>query len=105
MHALLLILAMSAGTVLLRFLPFRLFRDPERRPAVITYLGHVLPPAAIGMLCVYCLRNIDLAGQSHGIPEIAACVLVATLQWKWHNALLSILAGTAFYMGLVQLAF
>ncbi|MBQ9009336.1 MAG: AzlD domain-containing protein [Clostridia bacterium] len=103
MHALYLILVMAAGTAFLRFLPFVIFRDPARRPAVITYLGQALPPAAIGMLCVYCLRNVELTGRDHGIPEIAACLLVAFLQAKWHNVVLSILFGTAFYMAVVQL--
>ena len=103
MHALLLVLAMAAGTVLLRFLPFGVFRSSDRRPKIVTYLGQTLPPAAIGMLCVYCLRNVRINGSGHGIPEIIACLLVAVLQVKWHNALLSILTGTAFYMGVIQM--
>ena len=44
----LLIAVMSLVTVLLRFLPFLVFR--KRTPPYISYLGRVLPPAIIGML-------------------------------------------------------
>ena len=102
MHAAFLILAMAAATILLRFLPFLIFRDGSRKPAVITYLGHVLPPAAIGMLVIYCLRNVNVGTHPYGIPEGAACILVAILQRQFHNTILSILAGTGLYMLLIQ---
>ena len=68
-------------------------------------LGRLLPPAMMGLLVVYSLRSIDLLGGSHGIPEAIAVAVTAGLHlWRW-NTLLSILAGTACYMLLVQLVF
>ena len=104
-HAALLVIIMAAVTMLLRFLPFLIFRGSEEKPALIVYLGRMLPPAAVGMLCVYCLRNVSIESAVHGIPEAAACVAVAVLQRLWHNAILSILTGTAIYMFLIQTVF
>lgn len=104
-HVLLQILVMAAVTALLRFLPFWVFRNNERRPAVITYLGTVLPYGVMGMLVVYCLKNVSLLTAPHGLPEFLAVAVVAGLHiWK-RNTLLSIFGGTAFYMVLVQLVF
>ena len=57
------------------------------------------------MLVVYCLRGVDLFGPNHGLPElIAAAAVVGLHLWK-KNTLLSIAAGTALYMVLVQVVF
>ena len=102
-HSAVLVAVMSAVTVLLRFLPFLVFR--KRVPAYISYLGRVLPPAIIGMLVVYCLKDTVVTAAPFGAPELIAGALVVALQaWK-RNALLSILSGTAAYMLLVQLVF
>ena len=58
MSAALLIAVMSVVTILLRALPFLIFR--KETPAYITYLGRVLPPAIIGMLVIYCLKDVSL---------------------------------------------
>ena len=102
-HTALLIAIMSAVTILLRFLPFIVFR--KRTPPFVMYLGEVLPPAMIGMLVVYCLKDVTPAQYPHGLPELIAGLIVVGLQaWK-RNSLLSILAGTAVYMVLVQVVF
>ena len=102
-HAALLVVVMAMGTVLLRALPFLIFR--KRTPGYITYLGSVLPPALIGMLVIYCLKDLTPAVSPFGAPEIIAALLVAGLQaWK-RNSLLSILSGTAVYMLLIQQVF
>ena len=102
-HTALLIALMAAVTMLTRFLPFLVFR--KRVPAYISYLGEVLPPAIIGMLVVYCLKDIRLTVSPFGLPELIAGLCVAGLQaWK-RNAILSILCGTVLYMILTQLIF
>ena len=102
-HAALLVAAMAAVTMLLRFLPFLVFR--KKTPPYIAYLGEVLPAAIIGMLVVYCLKDTVLTRAPFGIPELIAGLAVAGLQaWK-RNSLLSILGGTVLYMVLVQAVF
>ena len=56
---LLTILAVTLGTMLTRFLPFLLFPNSSKTPKFIRYLGKVLPYAVMGMLVVYCLRNVS----------------------------------------------
>ena len=103
MSAAYLIAIMSLGTVLLRFLPFLVFR--KKTPPYIAYLGRVLPSAIIGMLVIYCLKDVKPASAPHGIPELIAGLCVVGLQaWK-RNSLLSILSGTVIYMLLVQAVF
>ncbi|MGI6270216.1 MAG: branched-chain amino acid transporter permease [Candidatus Howiella sp.] len=96
---------MVIGTVLTRFLPFVCFPDVEKTPAAVRYLGRVLPCAAMGMLVVYCLKDVSLLSAPHGLPEGLALLAVLLLHLWRRNTLLSILGGTAVYMLLVQLAF
>lgn len=104
-QALITILAIAAGTQFTRWLPFWLFPEKKDPPAVVLYLGKVLPPAMMGLLVVYSLRNTDILSGSHGLPEAIAVTVTAGLHlWK-RSTLLSILAGTAVYMLLVQLVF
>ena len=99
------ILAVTAGTMLTRFLPFLLFPAGKPTPKYIQYLGRVLPAAVFGMLVVYCLKNVQILSGSHGLPEAIAIAVVAALHlWK-KNTLLSIAVGTVCYMLLVQVVF
>ena len=103
MRAAVLIAAMSIVTILLRFLPFIVFR--KQTPQYISYLGKVLPPAIIGMLVIYCLKDITPLIHPFGIPELIAGACVAAIHvWK-RNSIISILAGTIIYMVLVQMVF
>ena len=104
-HSAALVAVMAAVTILLRFLPFLIFRADRPIPAYVVYLGHVLPPAIIGMLVVYCLKDMTPSLPPFGLPEmIAAACVVGVQAWR-RSALLSILSGTVLYMTLVQLAF
>lgn len=104
-HEIGIVAAAAAVTMALRFLPFLVFRGDRPMPEGLQYLAGVLPCAMIGMLVIYCLRNTDVFAASHGLPEIVSCLLVAVLHlWK-RNTLISIAAGTAFYMFLVQAVF
>ena len=103
MNSIALVAIMAIVTILIRSLPFLVFR--QKTPKYITYLGSVLPPAIIGMLVVYCLKDISLSVHPFGIPELIAVACVAGVQvWK-RNSLISILAGTLIYMILVQMVF
>ena len=100
-----IILAVSLGTQITRWLPFLMFPENKQPPKVVLYLGRVLPPAMMGLLVVYSLRSVDILSGSHGLPEAIAVAATALLHlWK-RNTLVSILAGTAVYMLLVQLVF
>ena len=104
-QAFIIIALLSAGTAITRFLPFLLFRDAARAPRYVHYLGRQLPPAAISLLLIYCLRYVSLTSAPHGIPEAISIFVVAALHiWK-KNTLISITAGTACYMLLVQFLF
>ena len=103
MNAAVLIAIMAIVTMLLRFLPFIIFT--KNTPEYISYLGKVLPAALIGMLVIYCLKDVSVVDAPHGLPELIAALAVVGLQvWK-RNSLLSILVGTFVYMLLVQLVF
>lgn len=102
-HAAAVIAVMAAVTLLLRALPFLLFGGGRKMPDSVRYLGDVLPAAVMGMLVVYCLRNISFSVSPFGIPEIVSCLLVVVLQKYRRSTLLSIIAGTAVYMMLIRM--
>lgn len=93
------------ATMTTRFLPFLVFSDKKPTPKYVQYLGKALPAAVFGLLVVYCLKNTDLAGPSHGLPGLISVAVTAAVHlWK-RNMLLSILIGTVCNMLLVQLVF
>lgn len=105
LDAALIIAVVTLVTTGLRFLPFLIFNENRTTPPLVTYLGQVLPFAIMGMLVVYCLKDVSITSGSFGIPELLCCGVVAGLHiWK-RNTLLSIGAGTVCYMLLVQLVF
>jgi branched-subunit amino acid transport protein AzlD len=104
-QTLIIIAVVALATQVTRILPFVLFPDNKETHPFMVYLGKVLPHAAIGLLVVYCLKNISIAATPHGLPEILAILAIAALHiWK-KNVLLSIGAGTVLYMVLVQVVF
>lgn len=104
-QTLLMILAIALGTFLTRGLPFLLFPEGKEAPEFIHYLGGVLPYGMIGLLVIYCLKDIQWIDGTHGIPEgIAILCIIVLHRWK-NNTLLSIGVGTIVYMILVQTLF
>ncbi len=93
------------GTMITRFLPFIIFKSDKPTPKYVQYLGKMLPSAALGMLVIYCLKDVSLFSGNHAIPEMISIFVVVLLHlWK-KQMLLSIAGGTIFYMALVQLIF
>ena len=91
-EALASIAVMAAVTFLTRALPFLLFDRGDHPPAIILYLGRVLPP-------------VSFAAPAGWVPAAVSCVAVVLLHlWK-NNDLISIFGGTVLYMALVQGAF
>lgn len=105
LHAAITIGIMAAVTVLLRFLPFLIFRGEKKTPRFVTYLGQVLPYAIMAMLVVFCLKGTDLASKSHGLPELIACAVTVGMHVWRKKTLLSILCGTVTYMMMIQYVF
>lgn len=104
-QGILIIIAMMIGTMITRFLPFLLFPAGRETPKFVNYLGKTLPFATMALLVVYCLKNVSIIRAPHGLPELLAVLLIVILhRWK-SNSLLSIGAGTVFYMALVQMIF
>lgn len=93
------------GTIITRFLPFILFPPSKETPKFIKYLGTVLPPAVLGMLVVYSLKDVSILTGSHGIPELISIVFIISIHiWK-RKMLISIAGGTILYMFLIQVVF
>ena len=106
LYFLIMTLICGAVTIALRAFPFIMFSGNRPVPPLIRYIGKVLAPAAIAMLVIYCYcssyRNTSFSAGGCGIPEGIASIAVILLQiWK-RNPLLSIIAGTALYMVIVQ---
>lgn len=93
------------ATVLTRSLPFILFPQNKPTPKFIRYLGIVLPSAVLGMLVIYCLKEVNVLTGNHGIPEFLAIGVVVVLHFWKRQMLLSIAGGTVVYMLLVQFVF
>ena len=92
------------GTMVTRFLPFLIFPEGKEPPEFIQYLGKVLPYAVIGLLVIYCLKDVPGSG-TYGIPEFLAIAFIVLLH-RWKKSILhSIGGGTVFYMLLVQFVF
>jgi branched-subunit amino acid transport protein AzlD len=104
-HAIATIAVCALVTAALRFLPFLVFGENRKTPDIVAYLGKVLPFAIMGMLVVYCLKDVTFRSAPFGIPESIGCAVVAALHiWK-RNTLLSIGASTVIYMLLIQFVF
>lgn len=98
------IAVMAILTAATRFVPFLVFSKKET-PEVIVYLGKYLPYAIMGMLVVFCMKNVTFTSINNFMPElIASAVVVGTYVFK-KNTLASIIIGTVCYMILVQFVF
>ena len=101
----LIVAIIAAVTILLRFAPFLIFGEKRKTLEIISYLGKVLPCAIMGMLIIFCLKNVSPLSYPYGIPELISCLLVVALHiWK-RNTLISIICGTVCYMVLIQFIF
>ena len=100
-----IIIVVALGTLLTRALPFIVFNDPEKKPAIIDYLAKVLPYSIMAMLVVYCLKEVNFIDSNYGLPEIIAVSITVITHLLKANTLLSIIIGTISYMICVQLIF
>lgn len=104
-HAMIILLVMGFVTLMTRILPVLIFGRGEKVPDYILYLGKVVPFTAMGLLIVYCLKDVPVRESPHALPELIALAVVSgTYLWK-RNSILSVVIGTAVYMLLVQAVF
>lgn len=100
-----IVAVLAIATMITRFLPFLIFPAGKKVPDYVEYLGKTLPYATMGLLVVYCLKGVNFTAVPYGLPEILAVAAIVVIHcWKG-NSLLSIGAGTVFYMFLVQVVF
>ena len=98
------ILIAGFATVLTRFLPFVIFKG-KKIPKALDYLGFALPASVFGMLLVYCLKDTVVTSFPFALPEVLGLAVTSAIYlWK-KNTLISIAAGTVFYMFLIQVVF
>lgn len=105
LHLVLMVLVMAVVTFLLRAFPFMVFSGKKETPQFVLYLGKVLPFAIIGMLVIYCVKDISFVALGSFLPYIISGAIVVVLHVWRRNTLLSITAGTLSYMALVQFVF
>ena len=104
-YAMIVILVMGLAVLATRIVPVLIFGRGEKVPEFILYLGRVVPYTAMGLLIVYCLRDVPVFEAPHGLPELLALAVVSvTYIWK-RNTIFSVVIGTALYMFLVQSVF
>ena len=104
-HALIIILIIGAVTLMTRLMPVVIFGRGKKIPGYITYLGKVIPYTAMGLLIIYCLKDVSVVNAPHAVPElIALAIVVGSYLWK-RNTILSVVVGTAAYMVMVQIIF
>ena len=104
-HAMIIILVMGLATLATRLLPVFIFGQGKKVPDYIMYLGKVVPYTAMGLLIVYCLKDVSVFEAPHALPEILALAVVSgSYLWK-RNTIFSVVVGTVAYMIMVQLIF
>ncbi|WP_428609899.1 branched-chain amino acid transporter permease [Sedimenticola sp.] len=97
----LVFLVMTVATFVTRLIPFVAFRERGDHP-LLMYLGRYMPPSIMTLLVLYSLKSLDLTQAPYGVNEILALLLTTALHLWRGNALLSIFAGTLFYMAAIQ---
>ena len=105
LHCILIVLICSLATIILRYFPFIIFPDGKEIPKTVSHLSAVFPGAVIGMLIIFCLKDVNVTAFPFGLPELIAVVFTGVLHLLFKNTLLSILIGTISYMLLVQFVF
>jgi len=90
-------------TVILRAIPFAIFRGGKTMPPKIKAVADLLPTAIIAVLVIYCIKDSLLAiGSTTAASIIAIAAVVLVHLWK-RNTLLSIALGTVLYMILIRI--
>jgi branched-subunit amino acid transport protein AzlD len=94
---------MGLVTFALRALPFVGAQWLHKHP-LVQRLGQFLPLAIMTLLTIHSAAGSAREHAAGPFPELVAIALVAVLQWRTRNALLSILVGTAAYVAMRNFA-
>ena len=103
-YILLGIATMAIVTIVLRFIPF-VFLNDSKEYKTLNYLSKVLPCAIMGMLVIYCLKDINFSSTRNYVPTLIASAIVSISYILKRKSLISILLGTIVYMILLQFVF
>lgn len=104
LEQILTILIAGFATLLTRFIPFVIFKG-KKIPKALDYLDFALPASIFGMLLVYCLKDTVVTSFPFALPEVLGLAVTSAIYlWK-KNTLISIAAGTVFYLFLIQVVF
>lgn len=99
MHNFALLVVISIVTVIIRMSPFVVFK--KEVPPIVLYLGNVLPYAIMGMLVIYCLREVS--NDYLGNLSMILASLITVIAYKIsHNTIITIVLATASYMILLH---
>lgn len=103
-YILISIAIMAIVTIVLRAIPF-IFLSNKKEYKTLNYLSNVLPCAIMGMLVVYCLKDINFNTTRNFLPALIATSVVSISYIIKRRTLFSILLGTITYMFLLQFVF
>ena len=92
---------MAIVNLITRVFPF-LFFGKKDLPSSILFIEKYFPPIIMTILIVYTLKDVDFSQTPYGFKEVGGIIFTAILHITVKNYLVSIFAGTIFYMGLVQ---
>lgn len=71
-EAIIIIAMVTLGTLITKYLPFFVFKGARSKDSFINYLGETLPYAAVGLLVIYCLKDVSFTTPSYGLAELIA---------------------------------
>ena len=102
-NMLIYVLIASLTTFFVRVLPFLVFQGGRPVPHFVSWTGKNLPRAAMAMLVVYCLKDVQFTALPAWLPAILASLVTVVLHVRYRKMVLSICGGTAVYMALLHI--
>ena len=98
---LLIILTVSAVTVLLRIIPF-LAMEKLSSNQYLEYIGTKMPVGIMILLVVYTFLYVDFSKNPYGVPQIVSSLVVFAAYWYSKNALTAIGVGLGIHLSIVN---
>lgn len=92
---------MAVVNYITRVFPFVFFRKNEL-PTYLVFIEKFFPAVIMTILIFYSIKDIDFSLAPYGLKEVGGIIFTAILHITLKNYLVSIFAGTIFYMVLIQ---